>query len=308
MGNEFYEKFDFVRDIFDEASQVLGYDVAHLILKKPRFGKIRHKADLNKTIYTQPAVLITSYACFKVFETFCDEVKLHIDPAFYAGHSLGEYTALLASGAMDFKTTLDLVKKRATYITEFSKTYPDAGLMAVVNRGSELNNDRVQSLCGEYQVYVAIINTKKQIVVGGFRKNLTTLAKHLKKENMHGVVLNVEGPFHTPLMQPAADKFKKALDKCNIQIGSKPVIANVSSEAIVDPDHIKKELYTQIFSHVDWRRSVEKIIENKGDLFIEIGPKTILNRMIKDIHPAAPTFNVEDMETLKKTVKELAES
>lgn len=308
MGNEFYEKFDFARDIFDEASQVLGYDVAHLILKKIRFGKIRHKADLNKTIYTQPAVLITSYLCFKVFETFCNEVNVHLDPAFLAGHSLGEYTALLAAGTMDFKTTLDLVKKRATYITEFSKTYPDAGLMAVVNRGSELDHDKVDSLCGEFQVYISIINTKKQIVVGGFRKNLTSLAKQLKKENMHGIPLNVEGPFHTPLMKPAADKFKKALDKSNIQIGSKPVIANVSSDAIVDPDHIRNELYTQIFSNVDWRHSVEKIIANGGDLFIELGPKTILSRMIKDIAPSAKTLNVEDMETLKQTVKELADT
>ena len=222
MGNEFYEKFDFVRDIFDQASRVLGYDVAHLILKKPRFGKIRHKADLNKTVYTQPAVLITSYAIFKVFETFCEEVNINLDPSFLAGHSLGEYTALLASGTMDFKTTLDLVNKRATYITEFSKTYPDAGLMAVVNKGSELDNEKVQALCRKFQVYISIINTKKQIVVGGFRKNLTSLSKQLKKEGMHGVVLKVEGPFHTPLMQPAADKFKKALDKCQIQIGSKP--------------------------------------------------------------------------------------
>ncbi|MBN1847547.1 MAG: ACP S-malonyltransferase [Deltaproteobacteria bacterium] len=307
MGNEFLEGFDIARDIIDEASRVLGYDVAHLILKKPRFGKIRHKADLNKTVYTQPAVLITSYLCFKVFETFCKEVKVHLEPAFLAGHSLGEYTALLAAGTMDFKTTLDLVKKRATYITEFSKTYPDAGLMAIVNRGSELDSNRVDSLCGEFQVYKSIINTPKQIVVGGFRKNLTSLAKQLKKENMHGVPLNVEGPFHTPLMQPAADKFKKALDKCNIQIASKPVIANVSSEAIVDPEHIRKELYLQIFSNVDWRRSVEKIVANGGDLFIELGPKTILSKMVKDIAPSAKTLNVENMETLKQTVKELAE-
>ncbi len=224
-----------------------------------------------------------------------------------AGHSLGEYTALLASGIMDFKTTLDLVNKRATYITEFSSTYPDAGLMAVINRGGELDPESVHSLCQKFQVYVSITNTKKQFVVGGFRKNLASLLRHLKKEGMRGVILNVEGPFHTPLMQPAADMFKNVLEKCHIQIGSKPVIANVTSIAIIDPDHIRKELYDQIYSHVNWRRSIEKIIANSGDLFIEVGPKTVLSNMIKDIDPSVPSLHIEDMESLKATVKELAE-
>lgn len=308
MGYEFYEKFEFVRDIYDQGSQVLGYDVSDVCFKKHTLGrKIVHKADLNRTMYTQPTVLITSYVIFKVFEKTCEEHQIDLDASFLAGHSLGEYTALLVSGAMDFKTALNLVNKRAQYITQFSKAYPDAGLMAVVAKNSELDNERLDALCKNFQVYVAIRNTQKQIVVGGFKKNLSALSKKLKKEGTNGTVLKVEGPFHTPLMQPAAEEFKKELHKSDIQIASKPVIANVSSEAIVDPDHIRQELYSQIFSHVDWRRSIQKIIDNGSDLFIEVGPKRVLSKMIKDISPSAARLNVEDLESLQKTVTELAE-
>jgi [acyl-carrier-protein] S-malonyltransferase len=131
--------------------------------------------------------------------------------------------------------------------------------------------------------------------------------RQLKKEDMRGVLLNVEGPFHTPLMQPAAEMFQKELEKCPMRIGSKPVIANVTSTAIVDPDHVQKELYDQIYSQVNWRRSIEKIVANGGDLFIEVGPKTVLSNMIKDIAPSIPNLHIEDMESLDATVKELAE-
>ncbi|MFC1866986.1 ACP S-malonyltransferase [Thermodesulfobacteriota bacterium] len=306
MGNEFYENFDFVSEIYDKGSQLLGYDIPDLCFKKHPLGKMMHKADLNKTVYTQPTVLTTSYVCFRVLEETCKKHSITLNASFLAGHSLGEYTALLVSGAMDFETTLDLVNKRAQYITEFSNAYPNARLMAIVNKDNDLDKKSIDSLCKSFQVYVSISNTKKQIVVGGFKKNLTALSKKLKKEGTRGIVLNVEGPFHTPLMQPAAEKLKKELEKIDIKIALKPVIANVSTEAIVDPEHIKKELYRQIFSHVDWRRSIEKIIDNGSDLFIEVGPKTVLSNMVNSINPSVPRLNVEDMKTLEKTIKELS--
>ena len=140
-----------------------------------------------------------------------------------------------------------------------------------------------------------------------FKKNLMSLLRQFKKEGIRGVILNVEGPFHTPLMQPAADTFKKDLEKCPMQIGSKPVIANVTATAIVDPEHVRNELYNQIYSHVNWRQSIEKIISNGGDLFIEVGPKTVLSNMFKDIDPSVHTLHIEDMESLNAAVKELAE-
>jgi [acyl-carrier-protein] S-malonyltransferase len=177
--------------------------------------------------------------------------------------------------------------------------------MAIVNRGKSLPYSEIDKLCKEAQVYVTLVNTKSQIVVGGFKKNLDDMAKRLKKEGMIATHLKVEGPFHTPLMKPAADKFKGELYSSYMAIALKPVIANVTSQAIVDPNHIKDELYEQIFTCVDWRRSVEKMVDNGADLFIEIGPKKVLSNMIKDIDNAVPRLNIENLESLQSTMKEL---
>jgi [acyl-carrier-protein] S-malonyltransferase len=309
MGKELYENFDIVRKIYDEANAVLEYDLAGLCFRKSgivSFGsRLMHKPDLNKTIYTQPAVLTTSYACFKALEETCKKRGIELNFCLLAGHSLGEYTALLASGAIDFRTCLQLVNKRAQYMTELGRSYPGAGLMAVMSRSEDLDFQNISSICNEFQVYVTLNNTKRQIVVGGGKRKLELLSKELKNQNKIGKMLKVEGPFHTPIMKPAAEQFKKELERSRLVIASRPIIANVSTNAIVDPNHIKKELYNQIFNIVDWRRSVEKIVVNGGDLFIEIGPKRVLSNMVKDIDPSIPELNVEDMESLENTVVEL---
>ena len=306
MGKDLHDRFKLVRDIYDEASSVVGYDMADKCFKKPMIGsKLMHRADLDKTKYTQPAVFVTGYACYKIFEEMCREVTVPCSPAFLAGHSLGEYTALAVARAMDFGTCMDLVQKRANFITEFSDAYPDAGLMAIVNRGKELEFRMIEDLVKEAQAYVTLINTKSQIVVGGFKKNLEELGRKLKKEGLIPTVLRVEGPFHSPLMKPAADRFKRELNASEITIAQLPVIANVTTEAIVDPAHIRKELYEQIFTCVNWRRSIEKMVENGADLFIEVGPKKVLTNMIKDIGSPVPTTNVEDIESLERTIRDL---
>ena len=312
MGKEIYDNFETARNIFQEANDVLGYDLADLCFRKSSLAslgsKIMHKPDLNKTIYTQPAVLTTSYACFKALEETSKKRGLHLNFCLLAGHSLGEYTALLASGAIDFRTCLKLVNKRAEFMTELGRSYPGAGLMAVMSKNEDLDFQNISALCNEFQVYVTLNNTKRQIVVGGGKRKLELLAKELKNQEKLGKMLKVEGPFHTPIMKPAAEQFKRELDKCRFLIGERPIIANVSTNAIVDPNHIKHELYHQIFNIVDWRRSVEKIVANGADLFIEIGPKRVLSNMIKDIDPSIPEFNVEDMESLEKTVAELKQT
>lgn len=306
MGKDFYDRFPMVREIFDEAGNVLGYDMAEKCFKTPKLGKLIHRSDLDKTIFTQPAVLTTSYASYRVLAEFCQDCEVPLKPSFLAGHSLGEYTALLVAGAFDFRTAISLVQKRATYITQFSDHYPDAGLMAVVDKEKELDFGELAAICQEFQVYMTLINTRKQVVVGGFRKNLAELSRKLKKEGKLASVLRVEGPFHTPLMKPAAERFKPELEQCLIYIASTPVIANATSEAIVDPNHIKKELFHQIFESVDWRSSMEKAIQNGTDLFIEVGPKRVLSNMMRDIDSSIPRLNVEDMASLEKTLKALA--
>jgi len=306
MGREFYDEFDFVREIFDEAGEVLGYDIAALCFKRHKFGAIMHMgADLNKTIYTQPAVMTVSYACYKVLEHRCGEEGIPLNPYLLAGHSLGEYTGILVSGAMDLRSTLELVQKRATYMTESGRAYPNAGLMAIVDKGDELDYSRICSMCKDFGVYVTLNNTKNQIVVGGAKRRLVDLSKELKNEGKVSKHLKVEGPFHTPIMKPAADKFRKKLMAYPMRIASKPIMANVSAEAIVDPNHIRAELYEQIYKVVNWRGSIEKAMENGGDLFLEVGPKKVLSNMIKDINDTIPRLNVEDMASLETTIETL---
>ena len=305
MGKELYDRFELVRDIFDEASQVLDYDISDVCFKKYKLGKLMHKADLNKTIYTQPAVLTMSYACYRVLDETCKECNVDLNISLLAGHSLGEYTALLVSEAMDFKTTLSLVHKRAELMTAWGRAYPDAGLMAIVDKGKEIDHDRICALCKDFGVYITLNNTKSQIVVGGSKRRLAEMGKELKNEDLRSLMLKVEGPFHTPIMKPAADKFKKELEKCEIYIASKPIMANVTTEAIVDPNHIRKELYNQIFNVVNWRGLIERIISRRDNIFIEVGPDKVLSNMIKDIDPSIPRLNMEDVESLGETLKEI---
>ncbi len=306
MGKEYYDEFPFVREIFEEASDILEYDLGDLCFKTHRFGKLMHRgADLNRTIYTQPAVMVVSYACYTVLEHRCREEGIALNPYLLAGHSLGEYTAILVSGAVDFKTALRLVTKRAQYMTESGQAYPDAGLMAVVDKNSELDYDQMWFRCKDFGVYVTLNNTKNQIVVGGSKKRLGDLAKEIKAEGKLAKHLKVEGPFHTPIMKPAADKFRKEINKAGIRIAARPVMANVSAEAIVDPNHIRSELYDQIYKVVNWRGSIEKAIRNGGDLFLEVGPKKVLSGMIKDIDQSIPGLNVEDMASLDRTIEVL---
>lgn len=308
MGKEFYDEFDFVRGLFDEASEVLGYDLSDLCFKKHKFGKIMHRsADLNKTVYTQPAVLLVSYACYQVLIHRCEEEGISLNPYLLAGHSLGEYTGILISGAMDLRSVLELVQKRATFMTESGKAYPNAGLMAVVSKAEELDYSRICALCKDFGVYVTLNNTKNQIVVGGSKRRLGDLARELKNEGKLSKHLKVEGPFHTPIMKPAADKFRKELKAYSIRIASRPVMANVSAEAIVDPNHIRNELYEQIYKVVNWRGSIEKAVANGGDLFLEVGPKKVLSNMIKDINEDIPRLNIEDMASLQATLQSLRE-
>jgi len=307
MGKDLFEQFQVVRDIFQEASQVLGYDMAELCFEKHMFGKFMHKADLNKTLYTQPAVLTLGYACYRVLTEVCRERQIDLDVSLLAGHSLGEYTALLVAETMDFKTTLSLVHKRAELMTAWGTSYPGAGLMAVVKKGKEIDSTRICSVCKEFGVYITLNNTPSQIVVGGSKKRLSEMGDMLKKEGILSTLLKVEGPFHTPIMKPAADKFRKHLERCDMQIASKPILANVTTEAIVDPIHIRKELYDQIFNVVNWRGIIERIISRPDNLFIELGPKQVLTHMIRDIDPSVQRVSMEDAASLETAVKAIAE-
>jgi len=303
MGQDFYDNYPIAREIFDQANDILKYDLEQIIFKPKK--KILRDIDLNKNVYTQPAVLTCSYVCYKVTRQTLREKKISPRVSTMMGHSLGEYSALLASGAFDFETALTLVKKRAELFTDYTGDFTESCLMAVIDKEGELDEKSEKDILKNYRLKVAIHNSPSQFVLGGSRKQLGILSKKLIEEGKRATILKVEGPLHTYLMQGAAEHFNFTLEEAQIQIGSRPVIANVTANAIIDPHDIRQELYRQIYSKVNWLGSIEKAIANGTNCFIEIGPKKVMSRIIKEIDSSVKTMNVEDIKSLEKTIENL---
>lgn len=335
MGKEFYDAFEEVSELYNQASEIVGYDMCKLCFEKFKFtdrpsvvktkhlvDRMRRKdmentdqenfadkniqiADLDDTKYTQPAVTVANYGSFIALKTECEKKGVALEPDFLAGHSLGEYTALLVSGAMGFEQTLKLVQERAIIATEVKKIYPDVRMAAISNRLRDLDYSRIEELCIREHAYISLKNSKKQVVIVGAKKSLANISNELKEEGIKSVILKVGGFFHIPLMQSAADKYRIKIEESEITI-AKPIIGNTTAKAIVDPSDIKKELYNQMFTAVNWRGSIEKIIsEDEKIIFIEVGPKRVLSRMLKEFGRDITILNVENMNSLEKTVKAL---
>ncbi len=343
MGKDLYNRFNVAKEVYKQASDILGYDIAKLCFEEHKLTKYEPNFDqtirrltknrvrlhvdegikrwiqratrpiLHQTIYTQPAVLATSYACYKALEEICNQSEIELKPFLVAGHSLGEYTALVAAGAMNFETALKLVDERAFCMADTARWLKRYKLMIVLNK-KEINFDNISNLCMEYGSCLSLVNSPKQAVVGGPKRGLIAISRKLKKEGYFTRFIDLEGPFHTLPMQPAAKRFNLELKKRDgesyvypIKLPAIPIIANVTAEAIVDPDRIRQELYEQIYKLVNWKGSVEKAIEQEVDLFIEIGPRKILSGLIRDTNPQAKILNVEDTMSLEETVKELSQ-
>lgn len=302
MGKEIHDVFPSARGVFEKADRVLGYPLSETCFQEPPKDPGVVIRDINKTIYTQPTVFTTGYACFSALVDACAERAIPFDFKYVAGHSLGEYTALVAAGAIDFASCLLLVKERAAHMTEVGKTFPEAGLMAVVDRRADLDYALIESLCEKHGLYITLKNTKRQLVVGGLNNRLAEMAQELKKLGKMTTVLKVEGPFHTPMMKPAADRLKERLDRTDFTRARREIIANVSAEPLLEAEAIRDELYGQIFKVVNWRGSIEKAAALGTDLFIEIGPKKVLSNMLKDIVPDIRQINVEDKASLENAL------
>jgi [acyl-carrier-protein] S-malonyltransferase len=300
-----------VSKIFDQADKqledILHHRISDICFKRPIGKTIRdryHVWSLDKTIYTQPAVLVASYGCWKALDERCKAENIELNPSNLMGHSLGQYTALLISGALSFETALELVHERAKLATGYAGQ-SGSKLMAIVDKKNELDDKTLQALCREYHLVIAARNSKHQAVVGGPEVTLNAVSKKLKEEGKEPTILSVEVPFHTYLMREAADQFKEVLDDADIKRARRDIIANSSAMAIVDPYHIKEELHQQLYSCVLWQKSIEKVIDDGTDLFIEVGPRTIQSKIIKEIDTSAepiPIKHVGDMKSLNETM------
>ena len=290
MGKELYDNFSVCRNVFDSADEVLDFKVTDLC-----FGE---NDDLNKTEFTQPAILTLSTAVYELMR----ERGLKGDYA--AGLSLGEYSALVASGALDFKEAVTLVRKRGKFMTE--AVLPGVGAMSAV---LNLSADEVGKACEDAsdfgQVMIANYNAPGQIVIAGEAKAVERAEQLvIERGAKRAVRLNVSGPFHTPLLKTASDKLSAELKDIKIKDMEFPVITNLTGD-IVLKENIADTLTKQVMNPVKWEHTVRKFIELGADTFVELGPGKTLSSFVKKVSRDVAVYNVEDLKSLEKTCKGL---
>ena len=284
MGKDLHDNFSEVRDIYKEASDTLGYDVAELSFNGPL-------EELNKTFRTQPCLLTASFAAYKILS-----IK-GIHPLYVAGHSLGEYSAITASGIISFKDAVKVTEKRGQFMQD---AVPEGnGLMAVV---LGLDRDTISRVCGSVSsgyVAPANYNCPGQVVLSG-EKNAVEEAIVLAKEAgaKRAVLLAVSVPSHCELMDGASQKLSDLLDSIDFHTPQIPVVNNADALFLKEPGPIKDSLIRQLNNPLLWEDSVKLMIKNGVDTFIEAGPKKVLGGLIKRIDRNVKIYSVEDTETL----------
>ena len=291
MGKEIADLYPASRQIFQEADQILAEDFTSLIFQ----GK---EEELKKTANTQPALLTTSVAIWEVLK----EKGLKADYA--AGHSLGEYSALVATNAIDFQEACLAVRKRGEWMEE--AVPKGEGAMAAV---LGLDRETIVTITNKISNRLAIVepanfNCPGQIVISGTAAGVEEASQALKEAGARRVIpLSVSGPFHSSLMKPAAEKMKGHLQTMNIVAPSFPVIANVTGDQVTEPEKISQLLYQQIYSPVLWEDSIKRLGELGVDTFIEVGPGKVLSGLVKKIFRSATVLPVYDEESLEKVLE-----
>ena len=272
MGKEFYENFDYVKDLFQNADEIFKKKISKIILEGP--GEL-----LNQTENTQTAIFLISFSIFKVLEK---ETNLNIKNAqFYAGHSLGEYSALCCAGSINFEQTINLLKSRGLAMQN-AVPKGEGGMIAVL--GVEINKlNEILSENSKFECFVANDNSPGQIVISGKLNALEIFEKNLKEKNIKVIKLPVSAPFHCPLMKNATQEMENKILDTDFKNPLVPIISNVTASPQNKSEEIKKLLIKQIENPVRWRESIINMIDNGVKSFIEIGPGKVLSGLVKRI-------------------------
>lgn len=295
MGKDLFDQVPISKEIFQKANERLGIDLTSIIFNGP-------KEELTLTYNAQPALLTTSIAILeklKEFDIACD---------FVAGHSLGEYTALVAANVMTFEDAVFAVRKRGELM---EKAVPNGrGSMAAVLGMEQQELEKVTSEVSQagFLVQLANLNCPGQIVISGTVEGVEKAGDIAKERGAKRIIpLVVSGPFHSELMKPAAEKLSQVLDEIHIKDASIPVVANVTARPVQKAEEIKSLLVEQLYSPVRWEESVMAMLEAGVTTFIEIGPGKVLSGLIKKINRRVKTYNIFDLPSLEAVVKELKE-
>ena len=274
MGNEFYQKFEIVKKLFKEADEVLDFPLSKIILEGP-------KEELDLTKNTQPAIFLVGYSIFQVIK---NEFKIDLNKAsFFAGHSLGEYTALACSGALSFSHTLTILRIRGKAM-QSSVPKGEGGMLAVL--GSEIQRIEkiLQENINKYECYIANDNSNGQLVISGKNTEIDKLILDLKLNNIKNIKLSVSAPFHCKLMSKATDIMSEEIKKLEFTEPHNILVSNVTANQIAGLQELKDLLIKQIENRVRWRESVLLMINKGVNNFIEIGPGKVLSGLIKRIN------------------------
>ena len=273
MGKDFFENHDLVKDLFKQADETLGVNLSKIILEGP-------KDELDLTINTQPAIFLISYSIFQVMKK---EFNMNLDNAkYFAGHSLGEYSALCAANYLNFSDTIKLLKTRGEAMQN-AVPKGEGGMLAVLGSKVEIVENILNENKNNFIVQIANDNSEGQIVLSGRNIDIEKLIHVLKSKNIKNIKLPVSAPFHCKLMRSATEIMSNEIQKLNFSESKNKLISNVTAKEISNKEELKSLLVDQVENRVRWRESVLYMINNGVNHFIEIGPGKVLSGLIKRI-------------------------
>ncbi|MFZ5596199.1 MAG: ACP S-malonyltransferase [Bacillota bacterium] len=295
MGRDIYDGYAAAKDVFDRAGAVLGIDMASLCFDGP-------VEELTKTVNAQPAILTVSVALLALLG------KAGIRPDVVAGHSLGEYSALVAAGSVDFEDAVRLVRLRGQYMQE-AVPLGEGGMVAVIGMETDEVVEICKGLSGPGAVVEAVnLNCPGQVVIAGDNGSLARASAVLKEKGARRCLpLPVSAPFHSSLMRPAGDRLAADMAAVNFRQPEVPVVSNVTAGYHQGGEDIKKLLVKQVSSPVRWEESVRRMVEDGVDTFVEVGPGKVLAGLIKKIDREVSVYNVEDSSSLEKVLASFGE-
>ena len=274
MGNEFFERYELVRNLYKEADDALGFALSKIIMQGPR-------EELDLTANTQPAIFLISYSIFNLVKK---EFNIDLEKAkYFAGHSLGEYSALACAGYLDFSTTIKLLRKRGEAMQN-AVPKGEGGMVAVLGSSIDVVEKILRDNKDRFIAQIANDNSEGQIVLSGKNSELEKLISILKLKSIKNIKLPVSAPFHCKLMNKATEVMKKEIESAYFKDGKNILVSNVTANEVSDKDEFKKLLVDQIENRVKWRESVINMINKEVNHFIEIGPGKVLSGLIKRIN------------------------
>lgn len=294
MGSEFYNNFSSVKEIFNSADEKLKFKLSKIILEGP-------EDQLKLTQNTQPAILTVSYAIFKILK---EEFNYNFENTkYFAGHSLGEYSALLCAGSLSFEDALYLLFERGKSMQE-AVPVGKGGMLAVLGSENEEIEDCIKKIKSKGVCEIANDNAPGQIIVSGNIELIQELQNILKENKKKSIMLPVSAPFHCSLMNAAATNMKSKIENVNFTKPNYDIITNVSASPTNDPVKIKKLLVEQIYSKVRWRESILYMANQNITEYLEIGPGKVLTGLVKRILPSANSSSINSIEDIKNITNE----